>query len=108
MKSGDVVFFDFPFSDLSGSKLRPAIIVSDVGGNDFIACQVTSNAAADVRAIQLSTASFAVGGLRAVSFARPGKLFTAHRSIFLRTVGRLNGKVRNEIREAIIEVIRQG
>lgn len=108
MKSGDVVFFDFPFSDLSGSKLRPAIIVADAGGNDFVACQVTSNAAADARAIQLSSTSFAVGGLRTVSFARPGKLFTAHRSIFLRTVGRLNDKVRKEVREAIIEVIGRG
>jgi len=27
MKRGDVVLFDFPFSDRTGSKLRPAVIV---------------------------------------------------------------------------------
>ncbi len=27
MKRGDVVLFDFPFSDRTGSKLRPAVVV---------------------------------------------------------------------------------
>jgi mRNA-degrading endonuclease toxin of MazEF toxin-antitoxin module len=27
MKRGDVVLFDYPFSDATGSKLRPALVV---------------------------------------------------------------------------------
>ncbi len=108
MTAGDVVVLDFPFSNLSGSKLRPAIILADVGRDDFIACQVTSNRGADPRAIPLTSASFAAGGLRTDRFALPGKLFTAHRSIFSKRVGRLTTIVKDSIRDASIELLRRG
>ena len=39
---GAVVLIPFPFSDLSQSKLRPAIVLADVGKGDWVLCQVTS------------------------------------------------------------------
>ncbi|HET6250587.1 MAG TPA: type II toxin-antitoxin system PemK/MazF family toxin [Tepidisphaeraceae bacterium] len=108
MKSGDVVLLNFPFSDLSGSKLRPAVILADVGRDDFVACQITSNRDADKDAVELTTTSFATGGLKVVSFARPGKLFTAHRNLFARRVARFTDAVRDEIKDATIAVIRRG
>jgi len=38
-----VVVIPFPFSDLSGVKLRPAIVMADTGRGDWLLCQVTSN-----------------------------------------------------------------
>jgi len=38
---GDLVVVTFPFSDLSDSKLRPALVVGEAGRGDFILCQVT-------------------------------------------------------------------
>jgi len=35
---GDVVVIPFPFSDLSGSKRRPALIISNLEGYDLILC----------------------------------------------------------------------
>jgi len=35
---GDVVVLPFPFSDLSASKKRPALIVANLDGNDVILC----------------------------------------------------------------------
>ena len=40
---GVVVLVRFPFSDLSSSKLRPAVALATAGGVDWILCQVTSN-----------------------------------------------------------------
>jgi PemK-like, MazF-like toxin of type II toxin-antitoxin system len=108
MRSGDVVLLDFPYSDLSGSKVRPAIVVADAGGTDFIACQVTSNRDADTLAIELNAASFAVGGLRIVSFARPGKLFTANRRIVVRRVATLVDAVRDQVKDATVNLIVRG
>ena len=48
--AGVVVTVQFPFSDLSQSKLRPAVILADAGRGDWILCQVTSNAYADPNA----------------------------------------------------------
>ena len=49
-------------------------------GGDWMLCQITSNPYGDARAILLTDESFAVGALRVTSYARPGKLFTAHHS----------------------------
>lgn len=108
MTAGEVVILDFPFSDLRGSKVRPAIVVADVGAGDFVACQVTSNSAADSSAIELTASGFVAGGLRLRSFARPSKLFTAHDSIVSKVVGRLKDSARDQIKDAIIDVIRKG
>lgn len=108
MKAGDVVVMEFPFTDLSGSKPRPAVIVAAAGGSDYVACQITSNSAADPNAVALSSVSFTAGGLKVTSYARPGKLFTAHRTLVSKIVGRLINTVRDEIKTAVVDVIRNG
>jgi len=50
---GDVVVIPFPFSDLSGSKRRPALIISNLEGYDLILCQITSKNIKDKYAIDL-------------------------------------------------------
>ncbi len=106
MTAGDVVVLHFPFSDLTGSKLRPAVVLANVGRDDFVACQVTSNRAADARAIELIDESFTAGGLNLTGYARPGKLFTAHRSVVAKRVARLTAAVGLEVRNAVVEIIR--
>jgi mRNA interferase MazF len=108
MTAGDVVLFNFPFSDLSAVKLRPAIVLAVVDREDFIAVQVTSQRKADRNAVELTNRSFVEGGLRVTSFARTGKLFTAHRKVVLKRVGRLREDVRSAIRDGAIRVIRGG
>lgn len=40
---GEVVLVPFPFSDLSQSKVRPAVCLADAGRGDWVLCQITSN-----------------------------------------------------------------
>jgi mRNA interferase MazF len=39
---GDVVVLPFPFSDLTGNKKRPALVVANLQGDDVILCLITS------------------------------------------------------------------
>jgi hypothetical protein len=39
---GDVVVTPFPYSDLSDSKKRPALVAAALKGDDVILCQITS------------------------------------------------------------------
>jgi len=94
----------FPFSDLSQAKLRPAIVLASVGRGDWILCQVTSNEYGDDRAISITTDDFADGGLRVASFARPGKLFTAHETLIRMQAGRLTPGAFERIRTGVIAV----
>ena len=78
---GVVVILPFPFSDLTGTKYRPALLIADIGQDDWIACQITSRPYADSGAIALSESDFISGSLNKASYVRPGKLFTANVSL---------------------------
>jgi mRNA interferase MazF len=65
--AGAVVLVRFPFSELSRSKLRPAVVLAEAGRGDWILCQITSNPYSDVRAAMLSDGSFRQGGLQRTS-----------------------------------------
>jgi mRNA interferase MazF len=54
---------------------------------------------------QLDAADFASGGLMVPSFARPGKLFTAHGGLILRSVGMLSPTVLTRIRSAVVAIL---
>ena len=103
--AGQVVLLAFPFSDLSRSKLRPALLLAPAGRGDWIACQITSNPYADPQAITLSDAAFASGGLRRLSYVRPGKLFTAHKSLMKSSVGALHADELGRARNAVMTLI---
>ena len=60
---GTIVLVPFPFSDLSASKLRPAVILADAGRSDWICAQITSNPYSDSRAVSLAEADFSSGSL---------------------------------------------
>ena len=104
--AGGVVLVPFPFSDLSQAKLRPAIVLADAGRGDWILCQVTSNPYGDPHAIRLTDASFAAGSLRADSYARPGKLFTASRDLMVAQVAVLSTAALQQVVDAVIVVVR--
>jgi len=48
------VLLPFPFSDLSQSKLHPAIVLADAGRGDWVLCQVTSKPYGDANAVELT------------------------------------------------------
>ncbi|WP_368489570.1 hypothetical protein [Clostridium sp. BJN0013] len=45
---GDVVVVPFPFSDLSNSKRRPALVLANLEGYDLILSQITSKNICDI------------------------------------------------------------
>ena len=101
---GSVVLVKFPFSDLSATKLRPAVVLAGVDRNDWILCQITSNPYSDQRAVRIDDADFAVGSLLRTSYARPGKLFSANALLMDRIVGDLAPEKLNEILDAVVAV----
>ena len=84
--AGDVVVVSFPFSDLSATKRRPALVVATPSGDDLILAQITSRSVRDGYAVDVANDDFHTGTLKRPSNARPNKLFTADKSIILYTV----------------------
>lgn len=105
--TGAVVLIPFPFSDLSHTKLRPAVVLASAGRGDVILCQVTSQPYVDPHVVWLNDQSFAEGSLRRESYARAGKLFTAHESVIAHQVGRLKDQVLEQIVDAVVALLRK-
>jgi mRNA interferase MazF len=82
------------------------VVLADAGRGDWILCQVTSNPYGDARAIKIEDASFAVGGLRVTSFARPGKLFTANEDLINHKAGALKPEGLAIIVDLIVRILR--
>ena len=106
--AGQVIVVPFPFSDLSAHKYRPALILADAGRGDWVLCQITSNPFSDPLAIELSENAFSQGSLQRISYARPGKLFTANDSLFSAQVGALHSNVFQQVRDAVVAMLRRG
>ena len=108
LTAGTVALVPFPFSDLSQAKLRPAIVLANVGHHDWILCQVTSNSYGDESAIEMTDANFDRGSLRIISYARPGKLFTANQRLVVSQVATLNPLTFETIVESVIKILKSG
>ena len=102
---GMVVTVRFPFSDLSSSKRRPAVVLAPSERGDWLLCQITSNAYADPNAVLLEDADFSVGSLQKTSYARPGKIFTANETLIGSEVGQLKNDSLRKISEAVIALL---
>ncbi|QEC77704.1 type II toxin-antitoxin system PemK/MazF family toxin [Mucilaginibacter ginsenosidivorax] len=81
---GDIVVIPIPFSDLSGSKKRPALVLANLPGDDIILCQITSQQSNDTYAIAIDAIDFASGSLPISSNIRPSRIFTADKKIIVR------------------------
>ena len=102
---GDVVIIPFPFTDLSGNKKRPALVLANLHGDDLIVCQITSMSRSDALALSLNKDDFISGSLPVDSFIRPNKIFTADKNIILSVTGHISDlKIRDTI-NAVVSII---
>lgn len=100
-----VILLPFPFSDLSTSKLRPALLLASAGRGDWVLCQITSNPYADPLAVTLDDHDFAEGGLQRTSYARASKLFTASEALFQRVAGELKPDRHTQVVGVIVDML---
>jgi len=97
---GDIVLTQFPFTDLKGSAVRPAVVVSATGfGRDIILAAISSVVrgglvASDVF-IDCNHPEFSATGLRVTLVARMHKLATVEHSVIVRRLGRLGPQLQS-------------
>lgn len=104
MKRGKIVLTPFPFTDLTGNKVRPALIVSTnlrTGGDvilAFISSVFNQSALSPTDETLLKTsADFAATGLKVDSVFKMDKLATVERSIILGEIGEVTANLQTRI-----------
>ena len=101
---GTVVLVLFPFSNLKGQKVRPAMVLARVEFDNLILCQITSKPYSSKSAIRLESSDFSEGRLPVVSFVRPNKLFTADATIIKDIAGKVTMKKKQEIVKIVRDI----
>lgn len=88
MKKGDIVLIPFPFTDLSGNKNRPALVLIDSLDDvvvSFITAQARWNAEFDLTLLPSDS-----NGLKKNSIARLDKLATINKDLIIGRLGSLD------------------
>ena len=89
---GDIFVVPFPFSDLTQAKRRPALILAELTGDDFILSQITSQNIKDRYSIPLETKTSNLAALiKRVIYVQIVFLLLIKKSFFTRQ-GILNEK----------------
>ena len=101
---GDIVIIPFPFSDLSGSKKRPAMVLVDLPGEDIMLCQITSQSR-DSSSVSLTSQDFSSGTLPVNSYIRPTRIFTADKSMIVRKAGTAKPLIAQAVVKLIVEML---
>ncbi|MBU1091505.1 type II toxin-antitoxin system PemK/MazF family toxin [Patescibacteria group bacterium] len=101
-KKGKIVLIPFPFTDLSGSKVRPAVVVSDfLQGDDAVVSFISSLKVKGLQktdlAIKKNDKGFSQTGLKTDSVVKVGKIATLDKKTILGEIGGLSPDVQKEI-----------
>lgn len=109
-KSGQLVLFRFPQTDLVAGKLRPALLLAPLpsGRNDWLVCMVSSQinqAVEGVDEVISSDADFAHSGLKTSSVIRLTRLAVVSDSIFFGDIGEISGARLGDLKKRLAQWI---
>jgi mRNA interferase MazF len=111
MKRGAVVLASFPFTDLSATKRRPAVVVSK-GANsngDVIVAFITSVVPEKLLPTDLLLSpgrkGFEGSGLQRISIVKADKLATLNRSVISGELGKLSPSILKELDSSLKEAL---
>lgn len=103
LEVGSVILVNFPFSNLKGQKVRPALVLAIVEFGNLVLCQITSKPYSSKSALRIESSDFSKGHLPIISYVRPDKLFTADTSI----IKGVAGKLKNNTKKIILKNVSQ-
>jgi mRNA interferase MazF len=102
---GKIVLIPFPFTDLTATKLRPALILYE-GEKDVVAAFISSRIqkpkSTDI-AIDEKHPEFKKTGLKLTSVIKLDKVATISKGLILGEIGEVGAKLKKEINHKIAE-----
>lgn len=107
-RQGDIVLVPIPFTDLSSTRRRPVIVISNDEYNrttvDVVVVAMTSNPAATKHSFTITSSDLESGKLNHPGRVRVDKIYTLSQSIIVRAFGRVNAATLDRIRHILAEL----
>jgi mRNA interferase MazF len=108
MTKGRIVLIPFPFDDLTESKVRPAVCLTEPVGSHrhvilgFISSQVTADISSTDILLDPRSNDFIATGLRVASVLRLHRLVTVTMSLIRRDLGKLSPSWQEEVNKKLM------
>lgn len=105
---GDIIVFPMPFSDGSGAKRRPALVLKELpyyGGMDYLVCYITSKQVGDPHSLEILASDIEGGALTLKSYIRPLYMFAPAEQTIVRKIGTLAPAKLKQVREIIASTV---
>jgi mRNA interferase MazF len=108
-KQREIVLVPFPYSDLSSTKRRPVLIISNNLYNaafpDILVCVITSNLYKDDYSVELSNNDLDIGMLPELSVIKCHKLFTIEQTRILKRFSLIKEKKFEEVTDELKKLV---
>ena len=104
-KKYDIILVNFPFSDLKTSKIRPALVIKPLEGENTILCQITTKKRGILNYEVFLSKKSCGGNIRFDSNIYLDMIFTLHESLVVNKIGCVKDEfVKKEIETKIREL----
>jgi mRNA interferase MazF len=100
-----VILIPFPYTDLSGAKKRPALVLSSNEFNaineDLVCCLITSNPKSIQHSVKITNKDMESGHLDLESKVKPYRIFTVNKRLIYKSIGKL-GRIKSKL---VVDII---
>ncbi len=108
-RQGDVILVPLPFTDLKAAKQRPALIISNDSHNskveDLVISGITTNLSDEEYSVVIEQKDMSEGNIHFLSRIKVDKIFTVHKSIVRKKLGRVNNQILESVKEEIKKLV---
>lgn len=109
LQKGNIVLVPFPFTNLSQTKLRPAVVLwSDNAGQDITLCFISSQNVDILKAEEFildpNDSEFLGTGLKVTSKVKVARIATLERRLITRRLGQLGTNQTQQLNTALKQV----
>ena len=109
MGQGDMLLVPFPFSDQSGRKVRPVIVLSNDEFNehsqDIIAIGITSNISKDKYTLDLDNKDLKEGKLMTKCVIKVENILRLDKSLIIKKIGKIKEEKLDKVIKILNEII---
>ena len=108
MKTGDIVLIPFPFSDLTNTKIRPAVVVCVTKDKfkDIVVCAISSVVPAKLSVNEILLRPNSINQLRAISVLKVDRIVTLKSKDKVANLGKLSSSELKAFKEIFFQLVR--
>lgn len=106
----DLLLVPFPFSDQSGRKVRPVVVISNNEFNDHsedvVVIGITSNISKDKYSLPLTNKDLESGKLITDCYIKVGNILKLDKELIIKKIGKIKSQKFNQAKEILMKIIK--